>query len=130
MRETSQKAIASRVTVMAKENASREKQREFANLNLEKRLKLGDKWYLINKDWFDRWSAYIGLDKSAKTSEIPPDKINNHSLLEDGARLKENLMEGIDFVTVPQEMWNYLVAIYSVESEDVGLIYIFICVID
>jgi hypothetical protein len=115
--------------IMSKENVTREKQREFALSTLNRELNLGDKWYLLNKDWFQRWSAYIGLESSEKVSEIPPEKISNRRLLETDAksigspagkrvRLREDILENADYVTVPQELWNYLVNIYSLESDD------------
>lgn len=115
--------------IMSKESMTREKQREFALSTLNRELKLGDKWYLLNKDWFQRWSAYIGLESSEKVSEIPPEKISNRRLLETDSksigspagkkvRLREDIVENADYVTVPQELWNYLVNVYSLESDD------------
>ena len=115
--------------IMSKESMTREKQREFALSTLNRELKLGDKWYLLNKDWFQRWSAYIGLESSEKVSEIPPEKISNRRLLETDARsigspagkrvrLREDIVENADYVAVPQDLWNYLVNVYSLESDD------------
>lgn len=130
---TSSPTTNRKLVVMAKDNAPRETQLKKAKQLLEKPLKLGDKWYLLSKDWYVDWSAYIGLDESqTKLKETPPEKINNRKLFEidhktatvgssaKKIKLREGLLENIDFVTVPKELWNYLVEIYSLESPDVS----------
>ena len=81
--------------------ASLEGQRKMAMEYEGKPLKLGDKWYLINSDWYTRWLKYIGLDATTVTtttntiSQTPPNPgdINNRSLFLDDEKnqLKPNL---------------------------------------
>lgn len=96
---------------------------------LNKELKLGDKWYLINNEWFQKWLDYVGIKKDITYTPIEPiasqlpSKINNQSLLsldEDTKTyiLKENLQEDTDYVTIPQELWDYLTQIYLLDSEN------------
>lgn len=129
---TSSPSSNRKIVVMAKDNASRETQLKIARTFIEKELKLGEKWYLLSKDWFSHWAAYIGLDETEKLKETPPEKINNRKLFEIDHRspvtgsqakklkLREGLVEDIDFVTIPKEIWSYLVDVYSVESQDVN----------
>ena len=82
---------------------SKEDQLKMAREYLEKPLIVGDKWYLVNSDWFTRWLKYIGhetassavtsLTKHAAPSNISPEKINNKSLLEFNEVLKKNVLK-------------------------------------
>lgn len=99
-----------------------EDQRKKAELYLNKSLKLGDKWYLINADWFNKWLIYIGMDKEKPNfySNQPPGSIDNSNLLmPDKVHLKEMLTEEIDYFTISEELWNYLSTLYEVtQAED------------
>lgn len=93
---------------------------------MSKPLRQGEKWYLIANEWFVNWNNYIGFKSAAsKTIGTEPKKINNRNLLDydDTLKkyvLKESLVENTDYVTIPEELWNYLSQIYSVETpEDV-----------
>ncbi len=48
-----------------------------------------------------------------------PGQINNNSLLNNQMRLKENLTEEIDYFIVPEELWTYLVQIYTISRPEV-----------
>jgi hypothetical protein len=120
-----QNLIPTKIMPVSKENTTREKQREFA-LSCQKQLKLGDKWYLISSDWYNRWASYVALDQKQKPTEIPPDRISNKKLFEQDVKsqvkklkLKDSLIEEIDYVIVSYELWNYLVSIYGLESPEV-----------
>lgn len=105
---------------------SKEDQRNFAESLIDKKLKLGDKWYLISADWFSRWANFVGLrlpniDQKLTSANFPsPDKINNKYLLNDSKHLKNNLTEELDFYTIPEELWSYLTKIYTLtQKEDI-----------
>ena len=96
---------------------------------LDKDLKQGDKWYLINFDWFKKWLDYVGIKKDTIYSSIepnssePPGKINNQSILQldtdtNTYVLRDSLLEDTDYVTVPQELWDYLTQIYLLDSDN------------
>ncbi len=70
----------SKVSILHKDDHTRESQRAIAEKFADKPLVLKDKWYLLNKQWYDHWTTYIHLDHAAKKnaqSEVPPDKISN-----------------------------------------------------
>lgn len=101
-------------------------QKKMADEYLNKELRLGDKWYLINSAWFQKWKAFVGLDSSLsardRSSLGPLDKICNSSLLTtNGQSLREDLTEGNDYFTICEELWSYLVKIYSISSPKVRL---------
>lgn len=113
----------------------RDEQRKFALEYIHKPLKLGDKWYLIGSDWYSKWAAYVGIElstdnnNSAKvqttSSSYVPSQINNKKLLvhndeTKNYHLKDGLLEEIDFYTIPQELWDYLVNIYSINAPEVS----------
>jgi hypothetical protein len=114
---------------------SRDDQKLKAIKLMNKKLKLGDKWYLINSDWFTRWANFVGYQLnndnetimtsnskvgSSLSNFLSPDKINNKTLLINGTeQLKQQLTEEVDYYTVCEELWNYLVQIYSINSPEV-----------
>jgi hypothetical protein len=98
-----------------------EDQRNKAQLYLNKNLQLGDKWYLINADWFNKWLIYIGMDKEKPDfySNQPPGIIDNSSLLmPDRVHLKAMLSEELDYFTISEELWNYLSTLYQITQEE------------
>jgi hypothetical protein len=105
----------------------------------EKALRVGDKWYLINSDWYTKWLNYIGVEYddslqypsvvsstiSSNQSCTAPDSINNKSLLISNpvtkkVHLKDTLVEEIDYYTVSEELWNYLVQLYGISRPEVS----------
>ncbi len=116
---------------------SRDDQKLKAIKLMNKKLKLGDKWYLINSDWFTRWANFVGYQLnndnetlmtgnsngklgSSLSNFLSPDKINNKTLLINGTEnLKQQLTEEVDYYTVCEELWSYLVQIYSTNSPQV-----------
>jgi hypothetical protein len=125
------------VATTKKYGKSREEQkRAFEELG-NTQLRLGDKWFLINSDWYTKWLNYLGVAyedslqyKSTAESEqvVPaPDKINNKSLLTFNAvtkrfSLKETIVEELDYYTVPEELWLYLSELYETTRKEVGLL--------
>ena len=119
---------------------SRDDQKLKAIKLMNKKLKSGDKWYLINSDWFTRWANFVGYqlnndnetimtsksnskEGSSLSNFLSPDKINNKTLLINGTEhLKQQLTEEVDYYTVCEELWNYLVQIYSINSPEVIII--------
>jgi len=99
-----------------------EEQRKKAELYLNKSLQLGDKWYLINADWFNKWLTYIGMSKERPNfySNQAPGRIDNSNLLmPDKVHLKESLREEMEYFPICEELWNYLSTLYQVtQSED------------
>lgn len=98
-------------------------QRKMADEYLNKQLQVGDKWYLINSAWFLKWKTYIGLETSlsARDRTGSPDKICNSSLLTpNGQSLLPGLTEENDYFTICEELWWYLVKVYSITSQKVG----------
>ena len=106
-------------------NISRDDQKQKATELMNKELKLGQKWYLINSDWFTRWANFVNFnnDNDYTSNFLSPDKINNKTLLniteQQGYHLKKELTEEIDYYTVCEELWTYLVHIYSINSSEV-----------
>jgi hypothetical protein len=98
---------------------TKEEQRKFYEKNKDKPLELGDKWYLINTSWFQRWLAYIGVEEPE--TNISPERINNACLMKpnDNKHLRDDLLEENDYYTVSEELWKYLVNIYSTTCDEV-----------
>lgn len=114
-------------------NETCEDQKLKASKWLHKDLKVGDKWYLINSDWYTRWANHVGIQlpndnaslhtsnqgQTAKQSSYSPDKINNKTLLNSDNQLKTQLTEEVDYYMICEELWNYLVSVYSTTSPEV-----------
>jgi hypothetical protein len=119
------------VTPSFKYGFSREDQLKMANEYTDKPLCEGDKWYLINSDWYTRWIKYIGRESgdgvaaspSKSYMNVSPEKINNLSLLEKNDQtqkysLKHGISEEVDYFTVPIELWSYLANCYGLTNHD------------
>lgn len=114
---------------------SREEQKNKALRWINKELKLGDKWYLINSDWYTRWANFVDVQlnndndslkihkSNSITNFLSPDKINNKTLLDNENHLKQDLTEEVDYYTICEELWNYLVNIYGITQKEVSKIY-------
>ena len=120
-------------------NETREDQKTKASKWINKELKLGDKWYLINSDWYTRWANFVGIElnndndsihlsnhqqqgKMTKLSSyLSPDKINNKTLLSADNQLKSQLTEEVDYYPICEELWNYLVQLYSTTTPEVSI---------
>jgi hypothetical protein len=98
---------------------SKEDQLKMANEYINKPLNVGDKWYLVNAEWYNKWAKFIGLD--SKGSQIKPDSVDNKCLFKpDSKVLKEGIQEDVDYFTICEELWNYIVKIYGVAQAEVG----------
>ncbi len=103
-------------------------QYKFSYKLLNKEMKLGEKWYLINKDWYNKWSTFINRNNFNLLEQ--PGVINNDSILidlnhlnisifNDFDRLKPNLVKGLDYYVVCQDLWEYLKKVYGVSKKEV-----------
>jgi hypothetical protein len=88
----------------------------------------GSVWYLIEKEWFNKWKDYVGFDDTSDSRH--PGDINNSYLLNSdksvlwhkselnfkywlNANLKDNLKEDIDYVIMNPAIWDYLHQMYG-----------------
>ncbi|XP_065584327.1 ubiquitin carboxyl-terminal hydrolase 15-like [Artemia franciscana] len=77
---------------------------------LNKPLVKGEKWYLVDRKWFDQWKKYVNLDgqDESDTQEIyNPGPFDNSSILGKSGNLKPKLSEKEDYEVVPESVWNY-----------------------
>jgi len=94
---------------------------------LEKPLVKGDKWYLIEKKWFQQLKSYIGIedgdlldtevvDGSYDLGPIPLlGPVDNKPLFqEDGMEIREHMIDELDYFLVPEEAWVLLVYKFSI----------------
>ncbi|XP_075289205.1 ubiquitin carboxyl-terminal hydrolase 4 isoform X2 [Opisthocomus hoazin] len=82
-------------------------------------LRPGDSWYLVDSRWFKQWKKYVGFDSwdmfGAGDPGLFPGPIDNSGLFGDPETqsLKEHLIDELDYVLVPTEAWDKLVAWYG-----------------
>uniref|UniRef100_A0A803SXM9 ubiquitinyl hydrolase 1 n=1 Tax=Anolis carolinensis TaxID=28377 RepID=A0A803SXM9_ANOCA len=88
-----------------------------AQPGLERPLRAGEKWYLLENHWYKQWKAYV--ESGNQNSSSFPGRINNAELFEDleSYRLKDRLVEHEEYVLVPEEVWNKLVSWYGTEHD-------------
>uniref|UniRef100_A0A8B9T127 Ubiquitin carboxyl-terminal hydrolase n=1 Tax=Anas platyrhynchos TaxID=8839 RepID=A0A8B9T127_ANAPL len=65
-------------------------------------LRPGEAWYLVDISWFKQWKKFVGFD----SWDIGEWHAETQSL-------KEHLIDELDYVLVPTEAWNKLVAWYG-----------------
>ena len=95
-------------------------------------LIVGDKWYLISSHWFLKWAQYTGFSlnqdgeneamSNSVQNSIAPGPINNESI-RDGNSLRKEILEEIDYFTIPEKVWNYLVNLYQIKSKEVSILF-------
>jgi hypothetical protein len=100
---------------------NKEEQKSLVKEADECALRLGDKWYVIDISWFQKWTNYIGLETN-ESAFGSPGTINNKALLDADGILKEGVTEIQDYKLVPEKVWKYLVQTYGIESDRVGLL--------
>lgn len=73
-------------------------------------LKEGGVWYPIEIRWYNVWASYAETN-----TERPTGPVDNSSLGHDEAplKLRKDLVEDVDYKLVPQQVWEYLLSIYS-----------------
>uniref|UniRef100_A0A674G7I5 Ubiquitin carboxyl-terminal hydrolase n=1 Tax=Taeniopygia guttata TaxID=59729 RepID=A0A674G7I5_TAEGU len=92
-------------------------------------LRPGESWYLVESRWFKQWKKYVGFDNwdmfgaghpnlfpgPVDNAGLFPGPIDNSGLFGDPQTqsLKEHLIDELDYVLVPTEAWNKLVAWYG-----------------
>ncbi|NXW41002.1 UBP4 hydrolase, partial [Nyctiprogne leucopyga] len=82
-------------------------------------LSPGDSWYLVDSRWFRQWKKYVGFDSWDMFGEgdpaLFPGPVDNSGLFSDPETqtLKEHLIDELDYILVPTEAWNKLVAWYG-----------------
>ncbi|XP_064488064.1 ubiquitin carboxyl-terminal hydrolase 15-like isoform X2 [Ornithodoros turicata] len=92
---------------------------EICNL-LKTPLRTDDIWYLVDNKWFKQWKKYVGYDTwdtgGIGEQTTHPGPIDNSPLLkgDKSGDIKDHLIDELDYVLVPQEAWDKLVAWYGV----------------
>uniref|UniRef100_A0A8D0BDS9 Ubiquitin carboxyl-terminal hydrolase n=1 Tax=Salvator merianae TaxID=96440 RepID=A0A8D0BDS9_SALMN len=86
-------------------------------VGLDRPLRAGEKWYLLENHWYKQWKAYV--ESGDQNSSSFPGRINNAELFEDleSYRLKDRLVEHEEYVLVPEEVWDKLVNWYGIEHD-------------
>ncbi|KAG8899363.1 CSN-associated deubiquitinating enzyme Ubp12 [Tulasnella sp. 403] len=83
-------------------------------------LRLGDKWYLVSREWYRNWESACGgaPAKGAPDDESQVKAVDNSPIAgSKPGRLKEDmLMEGVDIELLPRDAWNLLVEWYGIPN--------------
>ncbi|KAK9696974.1 hypothetical protein RND81_08G007400 [Saponaria officinalis] len=100
------------------------------SLTVESQSKEGDTFYLITQRWWQNWLDYVNNEQMTVVNDAPslhsldssgtcelrrPSNIDNKNLIYDtasincnAAELHDTLVEGRDYVLLPEEVWNQL----------------------
>ncbi|XP_076078231.1 ubiquitin carboxyl-terminal hydrolase 15-like isoform X1 [Mytilus galloprovincialis] len=97
-------------------NALLENQKSELKELLKKPLKRDDKWFLLDTKWFKQWKKYVGYESwdafNVGQSEANPGPVDNSPLVEEG-KLKEHLIDELDYQLVPEEAWGKIMSWYG-----------------
>ncbi|KAL9224386.1 hypothetical protein vseg_000423 [Gypsophila vaccaria] len=105
------------------------------SLTVESQSKEGDTFYLITQRWWQNWLDYVNNEQMNVVNDGPsslssdssgacelrrPSNIDNKNLIHDNAsidcktaELHDTLVEGRDYVLLPEEVWNQLYTWYG-----------------
>ncbi|KAH3816326.1 hypothetical protein DPMN_117840 [Dreissena polymorpha] len=96
-----------------------EEQKDFVATQLDKQLIKGEIWYMLDIKWYKQWKSYVGFDTwdhyYVGEDSANPGHIDNSPLFEDDAntKLKEHLIDTLDYILIPAEGWDRLLTWYS-----------------
>jgi hypothetical protein len=82
-------------------------------------LRLGDKWFVLSQSWWNQWRQFVRFDNDELAPEgelfARPTAVDNAALQGDlfDAELKPDLVEGKDFVLLPETAWAKLIGLFS-----------------
>ncbi|XP_023638811.1 putative ubiquitin carboxyl-terminal hydrolase 11 isoform X2 [Capsella rubella] len=87
-------------------------------------LQADENFFLVSNSWYTRWKKFVGLLTSeelsrGEPSEVSnPGEVSNHDLLDSrkGAsdpQHRKLLVEGVDFILVPEKVWKKLIEWYK-----------------
>ncbi|XP_060566738.1 ubiquitin carboxyl-terminal hydrolase 15-like isoform X2 [Ruditapes philippinarum] len=95
-----------------------ETQKSIVANQLQKPLIKGETWYIIDVKWFKQWKSYVGYESKDHCNEgeesAHPGHIDNTPILQEGTdKLKEHLIDDLDYGLVPEECWQMLLSWYG-----------------
>ncbi|XP_060558004.1 E3 ubiquitin-protein ligase TRIM36-like isoform X2 [Ruditapes philippinarum] len=95
-----------------------ETQKSFVANQLQKPLIEGETWYIIDIKWFKQWKSYVGYENRDRLNvgeELAyPGPIDNTPILQEGTdKLKEHLIDNLDYSLIPGECWEMLLSWYG-----------------
>ncbi|CAA0842421.1 Ubiquitin carboxyl-terminal hydrolase 5 [Striga hermonthica] len=102
----------------------------------EAQIKVGDTFYLINQRWWHDWLGYVNQSQTSNVNDGSssehhdsvsstvlkrPSYIDNSDLIDEsvsedsavGTELHDTLVEGTDYILLPQDVWNQLYSWYG-----------------
>ncbi|XP_052228485.1 uncharacterized protein LOC127842801 isoform X2 [Dreissena polymorpha] len=96
-----------------------EEQKDFVATQLDRQLIKGEIWYMLDVKWYKQWKSYVGFETrdhfNVGEDSANPGHIDNSPLFEDDAntKLKEHLIDTLDYILIPAEGWDRLLTWYS-----------------
>jgi len=95
---------------------------------VDKTLVKGDAWFLVDNHWFKQAKKYLAWEGSLADSggtvgdeSANPGPIDNKPLWkEDGSDIREHMIDEMDYVLVPEEAWDMLVAEFGLQDNVEG----------
>ncbi|KAK0202664.1 hypothetical protein DFS33DRAFT_1342014 [Desarmillaria ectypa] len=80
-----------------------------------KKMQAGETWYLVSKEWWEKWrKACLGtVDKEGPHQEEDLGAVDNSSLIDEYGNLKSPIVETYDVEFIPQEAWDHFVTWYG-----------------
>ncbi|XP_078684293.1 ubiquitin carboxyl-terminal hydrolase 15-like [Branchiostoma floridae x Branchiostoma belcheri] len=103
-------------------------QKSTISADMEKELRKGDTWFLVDGKWWKQWKKYVGYDSwdmdGMGDPAYHPGTIDNSALFKDPKNpdavfLKEQLIDQLDYCPVPVEAFRRLVSWYGIKDRHV-----------
>ncbi|KAI8485511.1 hypothetical protein Bbelb_367050 [Branchiostoma belcheri] len=103
-------------------------QKSTISADMEKELRKGDTWFLVDAKWWKQWKKYVGYDSwdmdGMGDPATHPGSIDNSALLKDPKNpdavfLKEHMIDELDYRLVPVEAFCILVSWYGIKDRHV-----------
>uniref|UniRef100_A0A5S6QVM2 Ubiquitin carboxyl-terminal hydrolase n=1 Tax=Trichuris muris TaxID=70415 RepID=A0A5S6QVM2_TRIMR len=82
-------------------------------------LRAGDVWFVVSARWYVSWSTFISSSTAGDPVCSQPGPIDNKDILKESSttgELMDALEESTDYVLIPKDAWQRLVAKYGIKE--------------
>ncbi|XP_052129937.1 ubiquitin carboxyl-terminal hydrolase 15 [Frankliniella occidentalis] len=85
---------------------------------VSRKLVEGEKWFLVARSWYERLIEYL-TDTNDTRDSYHPGPIDNSSIIQMSngkQKLKDHLIDEMDYKLLPEDIWDYIVTNYGISE--------------
>eukprot|EP01098_Paradermamoeba_levis_P010455 TRINITY_DN4390_c0_g1_i10.p1 TRINITY_DN4390_c0_g1~~TRINITY_DN4390_c0_g1_i10.p1 ORF type:complete len:370 (+),score=77.52 TRINITY_DN4390_c0_g1_i10:182-1291(+) len=91
-----------------------EERRLVKSVELTKKMKKGDTYYVVESVWFKKWKDYVNYNEyTTNDGSLRPGQIENGTLLDESNQLKKTVHERWEYEVICEDSWKLLFKWYG-----------------